>query len=135
MRKILAITVIAAMLTSGCASAAGPRMAIAQQPAAVNTVSMADYVMRLPVGSRVRVEKVDGTSFRGTLMKATADAIVVQKNTRIPETPIEVPLAQIARVTVDGGGGAVARNVAIGVATGVGVFLGIMAILAATLGD
>jgi hypothetical protein len=110
-------------------------MAMAQPPSVVNTSSMADYVQRLPVGSRVRVERTDGTSLRGTLMKSTADAIVVQKNTRIPEPPIEIPVAQLARVTIDGGSASTAKAVGIGIASGVGAFFAILAIAFAASGD
>jgi hypothetical protein len=135
MRKTMATVLMLAMMTTGCASAAGPRMAMAQPPSVVNTSSMADYVQRLPVGSRVRVERTDGTSLRGTLMKSTADAIVVQKNTRIPEPPIEIPVAQLARVTIDGGSASTAKAVGIGIASGVGAFFAILAIAFAASGD
>src|SRR6185369_2454475 len=105
MRKVLAVMLCVAMATTGCASAGGARMAAAPQPGVVDTKAMADYVGKLPAGSKVRVERTDGSSFRGTLMKTSSDSIVVQKNTRVPEPPIEVPVAQIARVTVDNGGG------------------------------
>ena len=87
-------------------------------------------MQRLAAGSKVRVERTDGTSFRGTLMKATPLAILVQKNTRVPEAPVEVPLAQVTRVTLDTGS-SMGKTVAIGVATGVAVTFGIFAILAA----
>src|SRR5262245_10473794 len=138
MRRVLAIVLSAAMVTTGCASA-GPRMTVrsyaAQAPSVVNTASMADYVQRLPVGSRVRVDRSDGSSMRGTLMKASAGAILVQKNTRIPEPPVEVPLAEVLRVTLENGHTSTGKAVAIGIASGVGAFLGILAILAATLDD
>jgi len=134
MRKILAMVVVAAMLTTGCASAAGPRMAIAQQPGGVPAASMGEYVQRLPTGSKVKVERTDGSSLKGTLMKAGADTIVVQKNTRVPEPPIEIPVAQIARVTIDSGT-STGKAVGIGIASGVGAFFAILAILAATFDD
>ena len=134
MRKLMAMVLALAMVTTGCASAAGPRAAIAQQPAAAATVSMSEYVQRLQTGSRVKVERTDGSSLRGTLMKAGADAIVVQKNTRVPEPPIEVPVAQIARVTIDAGT-STGKAVGIGIASGVGAFFAILAILAATIED
>ena len=134
MRKLMAMMLALAIVTTGCASAAGPRVAIAQQPAAVSTVSMSEYVQRLQTGSRVKVERTDGSSLRGTLMKAGADAIVVQKNTRVPEPPIEIPVAQIARVTIDGGT-STGKAVGIGIASGVGAFFAILAILAATIED
>jgi len=136
MRKIVAMALTAALLTSGCASAGGPRLAYAGQAAGVERSSMADYVQRLPAGSKVRVERVDGSSIRGTLMKASADSVVVQANTRLPEPPLEVPLSQIARLTVDTGGGtSTAKAIGIGIASGVGVFLGILAIFAASWDD
>jgi hypothetical protein len=134
MRKTIATVLMLAMVTTGCASAAGPRMAVARQPGVVSTSSMADYVQRLPAGSRVRVERIDGTSLRGTLMKAAADVIVVQKNTRVPEPPIEIPVGQLARVTIDGGS-STAKAVAIGIASGVGAFFAIIAIAFAAAGD
>jgi hypothetical protein len=108
---------------------------VAAAPAVVDRAAMADYVQRLPAGSKVRVERTDGTSFRGTLMKATGEGILVQKNTRIAEPPVDVPLAQIARVTVDGGGSSTGKTIAIGIASGVGIFFAIIAILAATISD
>jgi len=134
MRKLMAMVLALAMVTTGCASAAGPRVAIARQPAAAATVSMSEYVQRLQTGSRVKVERTDGSSLRGTLMKAGADAIVVQKNTRVPEPPIEIPVAQIARVTIDAGT-STGKAVGIGIASGVGAFFAILAILAATIED
>lgn len=129
MRKLIALTVTVALLTSACATTGGTRMATAPQPGVVDTKAMADYVGKLPAGSRVRVERTDGSSFRGTLMKTSSDSIVVQKNTRMPEPPLEVPVAQIARVTVDNGGGtSTGKAVAIGIASGVGAFFAILAI-------
>jgi len=134
MRKTIAMILTLAMLTTGCASAAGPRMAIAQQPGGVPTASMAEYVQRLPPGSKVKVERTDGSSLKGTLMKAGAESIVVQKSTRLPEPPIEIPVAQLARVTIDYGT-STGKAVGIGIASGVGAFLAILAILAATFDD
>jgi len=106
------------------------------QPGVVNTAAMAEYVQKIPAGSRVRVERVDGSSFRATLMKAGEHSIMVQKNTRVPEPPIDIPMAQIARVTVDNGGGSsTGKAVAIGIASGVGAFFAILAIAFAASGD
>jgi hypothetical protein len=120
------------MLTTGCASASGPRVPVAQpaaNPAA--TAAIAEYVQRLPPGSHVRLDRADGTLLKGTLLKATADAVIVQKHTRVPEPPIEVPMAQVARVTLDDTGSSVGRSIGIGIAAGLGVFFGILAIIAA----
>lgn len=134
LRQTLAVVLCCALLTTGCASAAGPR--IAQAPAAPvqDTATLADYVQRLAAGSRVRVERTDGASFRGTLMKATPQSILVQKNTRVPERPVEIALDQLARVTLDTGGSSIGKTVAIGVGSGVAGTLGFLLILFALAG-
>jgi len=134
LRHTLALVLCGALVTTGCATAAGPR--IAQAPVTPQDKAiLADYVQRLPVGSRVRVEQADGRSFRGTLMKATTQAILVQKNTRVPEAPVEVALDQLTRVTLDQGGSSAGKTVAIGVGAGIAASLGFLLILFATLGD
>jgi hypothetical protein len=133
MRRLIAILLCGALTASGCASS-GVRVASAPQPSANDQQVLSDYVQKLPAGSRVRVEQADGHSFRGTLMKATTDAIVVQKHTRVPEAPVEIPLRVISRVTLDNQGSS-GKAIAIGVAAGVGGFLAVLGILAAIYGD
>jgi hypothetical protein len=135
-RKTVAAFVCTALMTTGCASASGPR--VAQTPAAPSVQDrtvLAEYVQRLPAGSRVRVEQTNGSSLRGTLMKATPDTIVVQKNTRVPEPPVEVALSQVTRVTLDSSSSSLGKHIAIGVGTGVAATFGVLLILAALWGD
>jgi hypothetical protein len=108
---------------------------VGPQPGVVDRTAMADYAQRLAVGSKVRVERSDGQTIRGTLMKTTAEAIVVQRSTRVPEPPVEVRYGDIARLTLDSGGISTGRAIGIGIASGVGAFFGILAILAATFSD
>jgi hypothetical protein len=136
MRTLTALSLITSLLTAACASAGRTPATIAPQAGGPDTAAMADYVRRLPAGSKVHVEQTDGKHLRGTLMKATADAILVQKNSRVPEPPVDLPLAGIARVSVDSGHGtSTGKAIAIGIASGAGAFLGIIAILAATWSD
>jgi hypothetical protein len=138
MRQLLSVLICASLIisTTGCASAGRTQATIGPQPGVVETAAMGDYVQRLPAGSRVRVERTDGEVVRGTLMKASADAIVVQKNTRVPEPPLAMPLSQVARVTVEGGSGmSTGKAIGIGIASGVGAFFAILAIFAATFSD
>ena len=135
MRRLLSILICCSLVIpgAGCASAGGPRLQAAPQSAAA-TATIAEFVQRLAPGSRVRVDLTDGTSLNGTLMKASADAVVVQKRTRVAEPPIEIPMAQVARVTVDNGSGtSTAKAVAIGITVGVASFFTILAIIAASL--
>lgn len=132
--QIAALTVCAAIFTSGCAAATHGTMTTPAAP--VNTATMADYVQRIATGSKVRVERTDGGSLKGTLMKATPEAITVQRNSRLPEPPIDIPISSIARVTLETSGGtSTGKAIAIGIASGVGTFLGILAIIAATFND
>ena len=136
MRRVMATGLVMSLLTGACASAGRTTVATGPQPGAVDVATMADYVQRLPVGSKVRVEQTNGTQLRGTLMSSTRVAMVVQKNTRVPEPPVDIPLAQVTRVTVDGTGGmSTGKAIGIGMAAGAGALLTFFLILAATFSD
>ena len=135
LRRMIAALMCAALATTACASAGGQRIPQAAPGAPVQDKAvLADYVQRLAAGSKVRVERTDGTSFRGTLMKASPQAILVQKNTRVPEAPVEIPLEQLTRVTLDNGS-SMGKSVAIGVGAGVATTFGVLLLLAALLSD
>src|SRR5215470_10841566 len=120
MKRVVAILLTVVMLTTGCASAGRTPVTAAPREASADTRAMADYVQRLPSGSRVRVERSDGRVLHGTLMAASGERILVQQNTRIPEPPIDVPIAQLSRVTIETNGASTAKAVGIGIASGVG---------------
>ena len=132
-KQVMAVVVAAALMTSGCASASGPRVAQDPQAPAIEHSVMADYAQRIPAGSKVRVERSTGGTLRGTLIKSGTDSLTVQRNTRVPEPPIDIPLGSVTRLTLDQGS-STGRNVAIGVASGVGATFGVLLILAAMLG-
>jgi len=128
LRKPLALVLITAFLTGGCASSSGGRIAT-QSPAVVDSATMGEYVQRIPPGSKVKVERTNGDSMRATLIKATPQGIVVQRNTRVPEPPIDIPAAELARVTLDQGGGtSTAKAIGIGIAAGAGTFFALIAL-------
>jgi hypothetical protein len=135
-RQITAVVLCVALVTSGCASAGGARWTAAPSAPVAKQQWLADYVERLPAGSRVKVETSNGTVIRGTLLKADAQALTLQRNTRIPEPPFDVALNTIARVTLDDQRGmSTAKAVGIGVASGAATFFGILLVLFATLDD
>lgn len=134
-RQLTAIALCAAMMTGGCASASGPRVAAEPQAPAVDRAVMAEYAQRIPAGSKVRVERASAGTLRGTLMKAGPDAITVQRNTRVPEPPVQIPLDTITRLTLDQPTSSVGRNIAIGIASGVGATFGVLLLLAAIWSD
>lgn len=133
-RRLTAILLCAALAT-GCASASGPRVAADPQAPPIDRQVMADYAQKIPPGSRVRVERTTGGPLRGTLMKAGPDAITVQRNTRVPEAPLEIPIESITRLTLDQPTSSVGRNIAIGIASGVGATFGVLLLLAAIWSD
>ena len=133
-KRLMAGLLCVALATTGCASSGVRTTQVAQAPVFDQRV-MKDYVEKLPAGSRVRVEQIDGKSFRGTLMSTTPTAVVIQKNTRVPEAPMEVPIARVARITLDTPTGSTGRSIGIGIAAGIGATLGFLAILAAAISD
>ena len=135
-RQIIAMVLCAALVTTGCASAGGARGSVAPATPVVKPEVMADFAQRLPAGSRVKVETSNGRVIRGTLLKADAQALTVQRNTRIPEAPVDVAVETIVRVTLDERRGmSTAKAVGIGVASGAATFFGILLVLFATFDD
>ena len=132
-RQTIALALCAAMAATGCASAAGPRIAQESAPPIDRSV-LASYVERIPAGSRVRVERTTGGTLRGTLLKSGPDSLTMQRDTRVPETPIEVPFNTITRVTLDSGS-STGKTVGIAIATGVGATFGVLLLLAAIFSD
>lgn len=133
------VVMLCAALTSGCATAGGARLAAQPPQAAVprsagDEAVLADYVQRLPPGTRVRVDRAGGGVVKGTLMKASGVAIVVQRRTRVPEPPLEIPLADVLAVTPEASNG-VAKAIGVGAAAGAAAALGTILILAAVFSD
>lgn len=132
-KRLLALVLCGALLSTGCASASGPRVSPGSA-APVDRALLADYVQRLPAGSKVRVERTTGGTVRGTLLKAGADSVIVQRSTRVPEPPIDIPFGTITRIVLDHGSSA-GRTIGIGVAAGVGATFGVLLLLAAIFSD
>lgn len=133
MQRTMAVVLSLALATAGCtaARAQGPRVPTGPDERSPNQSVMAAYIRELPLGSRVRVSLVDGTTIRGTLLKADGDPIVVQKRTRIPEAPLEIPLRDVLVLELEGKNGSTARAIAMGAAAGAASAVGVLMILAA----
>ena len=129
MRRLFAVLTCASLLAPGCASSGTPRVQTPESP--VDRGLLASYVRQLPIGSHVRVALTDGHSIKGTLMKAGDTSLVVQRHTRVPEPPDELPLANVASVELDTNTGSATRAIWVGVAAGAGSALAVFLILAA----
>ena len=139
MRTCLSLLLAVTLAVPGCATTRTSRIPTpptsAPQQSTVDLKVMADYVRQLKVGSRVRLSRTNGDEIRGILMKNDADPIVVQRRTRIPEAPIEVPLREVLGVELETKNGNPARTVAIGAVAAVSATLGVLLILAAIFSD
>ena len=83
----------------------------------------------IPLGSRVKVQTLDGKTIKGTLMRADDTAVMVKKNTRRPEPAVLVPYDRLSNLERQHEGGmSVAKAVAIGLATGAGVIVSMFVI-------
>lgn len=107
-------------------------------PAAAQTPSNPDvwrtFAGRIEVGSRVKVRLADGQRFTATLIEASPADLVIQRRTRVPVPVQHVAYEAIVSLERDEARGMGAgKAVAIGVASGVGAFLGILLLLVASI--
>jgi hypothetical protein len=83
----------------------------------------------------VKAQTTAGRGITGTLMSASADAVIIKKTTRLPEPAITIPFAELARLEVDKRDGSSAgKIIGIGLSAGAGAILTMLAIFAA-IGD
>jgi hypothetical protein len=109
-----------------------PAGAAAQVPANV----WRSVATKIDVGAEINVRLRGGQRFRATLVEARDASLLLQPRTRVPVPVQEVPYEEILVLErrTKGSNGA-AKAIGIGIASGVGGFLLVLAILAATLGD
>jgi S1-C subfamily serine protease len=92
------------------------------------------FAQNIEVGSRVKVRLHDGRRVTATLIRADAGELLVQPRTRVPVPVQAIPYDEVASLERDNSRGiGAAKAVALGVATGVGAFLGTLLIMIATI--
>lgn len=80
----------------------------------------------IPLGSKVKVQLADGKRVNGTLMRVDNTAVLVKRNTRRPEPAVAIDFDEMSRLERDHGNGTnVGKAIAIGLASGAGVILGL----------
>lgn len=131
MRAILLSTLVAAI-------ALGPADVWASQKVVsmdVEARALREMAAALPLGSRIKAQTTAGRRIDGTLMSVTGDAVIIKKNTRLPEPAVTVPFAELALLELQRTGGMSAgKIIGIGLATGAGAILTLIAFFAA-IGD
>ena len=131
---------ILALSTVGCA-ARGATPQGAAPPSAVpwgeaeRVAVLRQYVERLPVGGRVRVQTVDGARWSATLLSADHERVVLQPRGRLTEPARAIPIASLQLIEPESqsGNSQLLKAVAVGVATGAATFVTMLMIAFATL--
>jgi hypothetical protein len=135
-KQTMCAIMCASLMASACATAGSGHSAMyVGQPGNAGRSVLVDYMQRLPPGTLVRVNRAQGHSVRGTLMKATDQSVFVQPKTRLPEAIVEIPVNDIVTVTPETSGSGVGRAIGIGVAAGAAATIGILLILIAVASD
>jgi hypothetical protein len=136
--RVCAAALVLTITSTGCATAprysasviGTPAQSAAARP---DPALIAEFVKKVPVGSRVRVELADGRTIKGTLMRNDVDPLVVQRRTRVPEPPLEIRTADVLAMELEQPGGMSGKAIGIGMAAGVGLTFGVLMIIAALL--
>lgn len=121
--RTIALGLICSMFLMGATNAVSAQ-GLANEAGAWRAVAAA-----IPLGSKVKIQTANGDRFNATLMSVGSDSVMVKKNTRRPEPAEKIAFADLARIERDHGGNTnVGKAIAVGLAAGAGVILGLFAI-------
>ena len=127
MRAITAL-VLASVIGVGPSSAAAAQQAasIAEEAQALKEMAAA-----IPLGSRIKVHIREGRRMTATLMRVTEDAIVVKRESRVPESAVTIRFDELARLQRDDrkGGFTIGKAIGVGLAAGAGAILTLFVIM------
>ena len=124
MKRLLVSVLVVALVLPGGASA--------QVPDNV----WRNVATKIDVGTEINVRLRNGQRFRATLVEARDESLLLQPRTRVP-----VPVQEVSYIDIlsmerrTKGGIGPGKAAAIGVASGVGGFFAILAIMVAAVGD
>jgi len=83
----------------------------------------------IPLGTKVKVQTIEGRRVSGTLMRVDSTSVMVKRNTRLPEPAVVVPFDLVSNIEKDTGSNvSVAKSILIGAGVGAGVLLTMFAI-------
>lgn len=117
--RAIAVLLICSFILMGASDAFAT-----QEAAAWKAVAAA-----IPLGSKVKIQTANGDRFNATLMSVGSDSLMVKKNARRPEPAATIAFADLARIERDHGSNSnVGKAIAVGLAAGAGVILGLFAI-------
>ncbi len=103
--------------------------AFAGQQTASEATAWQTVAAAIPLGSKVKIQTTSGQRMSGTLMRVGEDGVLLKKNTRRPAPAVTVSFAGMARLERDTNKGfSIGKAIAVGLAAGAGVILGMFAI-------
>jgi hypothetical protein len=114
MRKLIAVMVAMTLATTNAAFAAQQSAAPAIEAAAFHQMAAG-----IPLGSRVRVQTTAGKRLTATLMNVTDEAIVVKRESRVPEPALSIRFEELASLKRQE-----PRGIGLGKALGIGLAAG-----------
>ena len=83
----------------------------------------------IPLGSKVKIQMLDGKRVGGTLVRVDGTSVQIKRNARRPEAATVIALDQISNLAKDTGGGmSWGKAVGIGLGVGAGAILTIFVI-------
>lgn len=136
MKRFIASLLCLLLAAPGCATSTARVQTAPSVPVSATDPSvLADFARQLPLGSRIKATVSGNHVMRGTLLKRTDQALVIQPRARVAEPPVEVAFANLIALEQEIPSSGTGRAVAIGVGVGVGAALGVLFLLAALLGD
>jgi len=133
MKRLVAVALSLSMCLTGCAMSTRttnthPLDRAAEQQA------LSDYAGQMHLGTQVRATLDDNRVVKGTLVKKTPEAIVVQPRGRVAEPLMELRLTDLRAVELEPAkSGGTGKAIAVGAAVGAGVSLGVLMLLAAVV--
>ena len=96
---------------------------------AQDTVVWRDVAEAIPLGTRVRVQTLDGNRVAGTLVRVDDGSLKVKRNGRQPEAAMVISFDRISNIEKDSGGGITwSKVLGIGLGIGAGAILTIFVI-------
>lgn len=131
MKRVMAAALSLSIAASGCAMSTRATTTYPLDRTTEQEV-LTSYAEQLRIGTRVRATLDDNRVVKGTLVKKTPEAIIVQPHGRVAEPLMELRLTDLRAVEPEqqksGGTG---KAIAVGAAVGAGVSLGVLMLVAA----
>ena len=123
--RTTALVIMVTILSGGM-----PEVVAAQSPAPVEAAAWKAVAGAIPLGSRVKAHTMEGRRISGTLMQVTDEAVLVKRNSRLPEPAVSIAFTDLSRLERDHASGGInlAKAVGIALAAGAGVMITLFAI-------